>query len=453
MNMSQRMSMNRPFLASCLLLGTACGNGTAGTDMIGPLPDMADAGPGGPHFTVDTVDSDATGAGVALVFDAAGKPQMFYLGVGADMNCNLGGNSSKYHPATLFHAVPGGSGYTRLTVNGTALVEPNGIGAALDPKTGRPAVVFQGGKPGANFCGGSDAMLGRFDGAAWGLTTVADVSTATSGVVDRPGAVAGAVDKSGDVVGAWSALAIGASGAVYVAWQDVHFGFADNDFSKADLEFASAKGGSFVLGDEVDNAGAGLYNSMALDPAERPVLAYSGYGTGGVNVAVRTGDKKWTFSRLQGGGSVAPSVAVAPKSGMIGVAFYDTTLKVLRLAESRDSGGTWKTQVVDHDGDVGRAASLSYDANDHAVVGYYKCGPYNGGQGCDPMSDAVRVARRDDTGTWIATNVDDGGVAACGAYVSLALDGAGKAGILYQCFVFDHQLGDFKATVKYAKED
>ena len=188
-----------PVFGSLWLMACSSPATMMGTD--GPSPDLAGTGPGGIHYTTGTVDDTASGVNVALVMDAKDTPQIFYLSKGTPVTCNLGVSPSTYHPAQLNHAVPAGAGYTTLVVNGTALVEANGLSAALDPKAGKPVVAFQGGKPGVSYCGGSDAMLGHFDGAAWSLTTVATASTAQSGMVDRPGATAGPVDKSGDVVG------------------------------------------------------------------------------------------------------------------------------------------------------------------------------------------------------------------------------------------------------------
>ena len=203
-------------------------------------------------------------------------------------------------------------------------------------------VAFQAGKPGVSYCGGPDAMLGHFDGAAWSLTTVATASTAQSGMVDRPGATAGPVDKSGDVVGTWPRCAITSAGVSYLAWQDIHFGgMGDNDLSKADLEFAYDKGAGFVVGDEVDNLGAGEYNAMALNQAGQPVVAYSGYTAGGVEVAV--------YGVIGSSGSLLQSIKPNPPE-------LRTHPATPRMGPTFGGGRSMPANADDYDAPLARAA-------------------------------------------------------------------------------------------------
>jgi hypothetical protein len=150
-------------------------------------------------------------------------------------------------------------------------------------------------------------------------------------------------------------------------------------------------------------------------------------------------------------GFIAPSVAAAPGSGRLGLAYYDPDLKVLRLRESGD-GLTWgPPDVVDRDGDVGRVVSLRYDSRDRPVVAYYSCGRYRPGQGCDPATDELRVARREGE-LWQAVAVDNGAEGACGTALALGLGPGDRIHVAYQCTVFDHMSNGFKPTVKYAQQ-
>lgn len=429
-----------------LVIATAGGLGCSspGSSPGADLGKKDGRGPGGPadlSFTTETVDATAEGNGTAILFDRPGQVNVFYFGKGAEMDCNLRGNKSKYKPAQLFHATRAGGGWNRIEVSAGDKAEANGVGADIDPRTGLPVLSYQGGMPGSSYCGGSDVMLTRFDGAKWNRSTVATKSTAGTGQVEM----------SGDVVGPWSAVGFDKAGTLYMAWQDIHFGFAKDDFYKADLEFAVSNGGGFVFGDEVDAAGAGHYIVMALDGQGRPVLAYSGQQAGGVTVALRTSPMTWSKKSLAQGSEVVPSLAAAPKSGRLGVAYYDTGRKVLVLAES-DDGIKWPDapELVDSDGDVGRYVSLRYDADDRPVLAYFRCGD---AQACDDAKSALRVARKDARGAWQIVDVDGGSGGACGAFPSVAVGPDGKAAVVYQCNVFDHQSGNFKATVKYAKQD
>lgn len=428
-------------LATYLLGSPGCAPGGMGPgrmEMMGPPDD-----PGGAAFTFDleTVDPAASGAAVALVVDGKGAPHVLYFSGGDEMVCNQVGTPTTYRPAKLWHATRAGvEDFVRREVSGND-AEVNGVSAALDPRTDRPAVAYQGGNKGIDICAGSDMMLGRFDGVAWQRTTVADRSTA--GV--------GPVETSGDVVGVWSALAISKSGMWYLAWQDIHFGYAKDDFFKADLEFAAGPDGNLRTGEGVQQDGAGVYTSIAIDGKDRPVLAYSSHRDGGVTVAVRTAPGMWRATRLFTGGQVVPSLAAAPRSGRLGLAYYDPELRLLRLRES-DDGITWgPPDVVDHDGDVGRAVSLRYDSQDRPVAAYYRCGRYRPGQGCDPTMDELRVARRE-AELWRTARVEDGGEGACGAALSLWLTPDDRIHLAYQCTVFDHRSNQFRSQVRYARQ-
>jgi hypothetical protein len=365
---------------------------------------------------------------------------VLYLTGGAEMDCRgLNGTVTKYHPSQLWHATRAGAGaFSKLMVSGND-AEPNGLSAALDPKTDRPVVSYQGGPKGIDFCGGSDMMLGRYSGTAWQKMSVASSSTAGMG----------AVETSGDVVGAWSALAITPAGVWHLAWQDIHYGYAKDDFFKADLEYATGNDGTLRTGEGVQQDGAGHYTSIAVDGKGRAVLAFSSERDGGAAVAVRNAPGMFMTTRLfSSTGPTASSIAAAPGSGRLGLAYYDGSLKVLRLRESADGVAWGEPEIVDRDGDVGRVVSLRYDSKDRPVLAYYSCGSY---QGCDATKDQLRVARREGE-RWTSAGIDDGGDGACGAALGLWLSADDRIHVAYQCIVFDHDTNQFKPSVKYARE-
>ena len=413
------------------------GPGGDGDMRVGP-------GPGGGAFTFDTatVDPGASGAAVGLVVDSQGAPHVLYFSGGDEATCNLAGSTTKYRPAQLWHGTRAGAGgaFTKLAVSGND-AEVNGLSVDLDPKVDRPVVAYQGGMKGIDFCAGSDMMLGRWSGTAWQRTIVAGKSTA--GV--------GAVETSGDVVGVWPALAISKTGVFSLAWQDTHYGYAKDDFFKADLELATGTDGNLMPGESVQQDGAGVQTVMTLDGQGRPVLAYGSTRDGGIITAVRTMPGKFTTTKLLSTTApIGPAIAAAP-SGRLGLAYYDPDLKVLRLRES-DDGVTWGSpDVVDRDGDVGRVVSLRYDSMSRPVLAYYSCGTYRPGQGCDAATDQLRVARREGE-VWLTAAVDDGGDGACGTALSLWLTADDRMHVAYQCTLFDHDSGQFKATVKYASQ-
>ena len=427
--------------AACAACSDPTGPGTGGgVDMTGG------GGGGGPVYKVETVDDTASGEGTATVIAGDGSAHVLYFNVG-DANCTpMGGGAMglSYRNATLKHALrTGPETFTRANVSApNEPVATNGLSALWDQKAGQVVVSYQGGTKGAFYCAGTDMMLARF-GGAWTRATVAASSTAG----------ANAPEQAGDVVGVFSALAQDAAGALYLAWQDTHFGgFQQDDTRKADVELAIGAGTPKATGEIIAAAGAGMYNSLAVDAAGQVLLAYSGYVTGGVTVAVRKAQGQWQFTQAVQSIPVQPALAVAPKSGKIGLAYFDTNLRLLRFSESTDGGKNFPSDLVDRDGDTGRYVALRYDAQDRPVLAYYKCGDYRPNQGCDPTKDGLRVARRLDDGTWQIADVDGGGDGACGTYPSLALTSGGKAVVAYQCNLFRAATGQFQPAVRMALE-
>lgn len=444
------------------LAGAGCSGGagqTPGPD--GGAGDMRQSqNPPGPTFTVETVEADRPGLETGMLVDAQGAPHLFYFAP-SDIQrpCQVSGSLTMYRPFDVWHAARQPSGtWTKLLVDRTA--EPNGFGLALGPD-GKPAVTFQGGhqadgtdSPAGNFCGGGDLLLGRLPGAAWTVSPVARTSTAGTTVVDT----------AGNTVGRWSALAVTSTGLFYTAFQDAHFFIADRDIPNADMEFGSGQGGAGwqfgtggAGGEQIANMGAGTGTTLALDAQERPVVAFTSEGNGGVTVMRRDTPGKWsTLLRIGAPMSkqTRASIAVAPKSKRLGLAYHDQSNKLLALTESSDGGATWTPyEIVDKDGDCGAYVSLRYDQNDQPIIAYYNAGDYSSPN--PAATDSVRVARRSaaDPTVFAVSDIDTGGSYACGAYVSLGLLPGGKAVIGYQCNVPGATPGSARTTVKYAYQN
>lgn len=448
-----------PLLLGLLLPACGSGPGGGGPDGGGP-----DGGAQEVRFNVETVDDSARGEGTAIAITPAGATHLFYFGQGDPMTCNLAGTPTTYYPSELFHAArAGGAGaWTRLSLGKDT--EASGVSALIDPKAGQPVASFQGGMHGIDFCGGAQLQVARFDGSRWARAAVVSKAAWPGGPVYPGGPASGPVEKSGDVVGLWSALGVSPAGLWFLAYQDIHFGYADNDFSKATLELAtSADGRTWTTGKEgVAAAGAGRLTTLAFDKQGRLVLSFSGTAEGpgpdppkkgwGLSTAARTAENTFGYAQRFPGAPTPSAIAAAPRSGRLGLAYYDAAYKVLRFVEGDDALKLpADAEAVDRDGDVGRFVSLRYDSGDHPVIAYWNCGKT--GMGCDPATDSVRVARRRDDGTWQVTEVDTGGDAACGSNVSLGLYADDKAAIVYQCSVFDHMTNKFKPTVRYAREE
>lgn len=187
------------------------------------------------------------------------------------------------------------------------------------------------------------------------------------------------------------------------------------------LKFASFDGQKWTI-ETVDKRGeTGKFNSVALDAAGRPHIAYSHVAWGDLLYAAWDG-ARWNFgdadSRRNHNDYVGTGNSIAlDQSGNPHIAYIDSTRNLVKYATVQD--GKWKTEVVDHlvsRGEVDHV-SLKLDKLDRPHVAYY-----DGGAGI------LKYASRDEK-KWNTEVVDDGGNA--GKYPSLCFDSDDQPYVAY----------------------
>jgi hypothetical protein len=329
------------------------------------------------------------------------------------------------------------------------------MGMGVGP-TGEVTIAFAGGDDASNMyrCGGSDMMTTtRPAGGAFGApVTILTGSGGTTLATSQAAACVQGVCSKGDTTGMWPSVAYDKSGTPSIAFQDVHFGFAKDDFGKSDAEFSR---GAELLTIDVAKGG-GYYNRLAYRADGKAVLGH--YNQQGdatdvglwVNNELSSTDWSRTFvaSPLLNG----PFGFDVSASGTYAFAYYDTGAKKLQYIESTDNGATWTAPTdVDTDGDVGRFPSLAFAPDGEPAVSYYRCNDFDPNKNsCDPNRDGLRYAHRK-AGKWNVSVVSSVASISDGMNSWLAFVG-GKAVIAYQTLAFDPSSGKSTAQLNVAKE-
>ena len=351
-----------------------------------------------------------------------------------------------------------GGTYTSQVVTSQPYTGATGVGVAFDP-TGAPTVAYLGlaNPPPGEDCGSNGAFVTTLQGTTWGTPTQISNGSMSDGLImSQAGNCSQGICDMGDVTGIWPAIAYDGAGNAMVPYQDLHFGFGEDDQAKADLELGEASGGSYsVLTIDVSR-GAGTYNRIAIDPKGLPaVLTYNLGSSPGIyldrqavagSLSSQEATGGWIDQQIFDGNIGAQLGFAISASGIYGVAYYNTTTFVLEYIQSTD-GTTWSpAEIVDNTGDTGYQPSLAFDADNNPAVAYYRCssGPATGNMSsCSNSSDGLYLARRSGT-TWTPSlvsaipNVTDGYFPAVG-FVN------GKAVIAFQEFTVD----DVSQTTAY----
>lgn len=186
----------------------------------------------------------------------------------------------------------------------------------------------------------------------------------------------------------------------------------------------------------------GLYTSLALDPLDRPRVAYFDRSRGRLKYAQK-GAAGWEVMSIPQTGAEthvvgrACSLALDSK-GLPHIAFFDETAGALKVAR-KSSQGRWAVELVTAEGkdgdwpetlggEVGRAISIVLDARDREWIAFQ-----------DLHSASLKAASRQPDG-WAILEVDGGGDA--GSWISAALDREGNMALAY------HHHGE--GALKYA---
>jgi hypothetical protein len=325
------------------------------------------------------------------------------------------------------------------------------VGLAFD-SSGTPTVAFTGvgAMPPMETCGSNDAYVTSLQGGTF--TTPVQISNGSNATIIASMQKACASEQNvctqGDTTGFWPAIGFDPSNDGLVAFRDIHFGFAMDDFQNSNTDLAIESGGNWqVLGIDAGR-GAGEYNRIAFDPSGlAAVLTYNSGRMPGVYIERQT--KPGGFSTQEASGTWVSQQIFSGNilsqgqlgfginsKGLYAVAYNDASSSLLMYTESMD-GTTWSSPApVDTVGFTGLYPSLAFDGDGNPAIAYYRCNSVGPMQTtCDPGSDGLLLARRSGT-SWNISVVSANSSIQDGLYPALAFV-QGKATIAFQEVGFD----------------
>ncbi|MBI2376230.1 MAG: hypothetical protein HYV07_19710 [Deltaproteobacteria bacterium] len=279
------------------------------------------------------------------------------------------------------------------------LINLSGLSLAFDD-AGEPAIAYMGGAEGAYRCGGTDVMLARRSGSTWSSNMLDSDGVATPVFqedVDACARYQNTCNAGGqDVVGQWPALAF-SGGQPAVAYRDIHFGFAQDDEEKSDLEL-SWNGRSTL-----DATWGGGNQTRMVSPASgRLVLVHaSPYATeNGEGIwSMRYDGSAWSRAKVSGEVDLGYRLGIAARGDELAVAYHARADKKAFLVEG-DADGFNSPTVLDQTGDTGRSPALAYDDTGRLGAAFYRCGPYRPNiSDCSITEDALVFGLRG-SGGW-----------------------------------------------------
>lgn len=437
-------------IAALTLLVCACGgddDGTAteadaGRTELPPLPTDEEL------WTTSTIATGDVGLFTQLVVDGD-RPMVAYFDVAGrdDGPCEeLGGEAPPTRVIYTLHFAErtGGSWQVETALDQLVVGAPAGLDMALDG--GEVVIAAATGEPlpDRRYCGVHDAGLLRRTGGSWALQTV--VASSGEAATGEP------ASDFGEVVGRWPGLAFDGSGAMALAYKDVHGGgLQGDDLRRADLEIAVGSGTAFTPHAVDVGRSAGDFNRVVFDAAGRIVVLYylpqdSPSETRQGVWAARSDDAgaTWVLTRLHSGPtSHGLTLAVSPADGSLHAGFYDTSDGQPQhmwldadgdFAAVGDSG--WQREGFgDSRYDEGYHLSMAFDSQGQLGAAYYRCTLATAGLGeCSAQDDALVFTFREFGGFSEPDVIDEGdGATGCGRYASLAFDADDRAHIAYQC--------------------
>jgi hypothetical protein len=341
--------------------------------------------------------------------------------------------------------------FTSQIVTAQPYVSPTGVGLAFD-SMGNAAIAYTGvgAMPAMERCGANDAFFTKASGGTFGAAVqVSNGSQSDALVASQAGNCSQNVCNEGDVTGWWPSLGFDPSDHAFMAYRDVHFGFAVSDLTaKSDVELAEQQGGGAFSVLTVDvSRGGGTSNRIAFTPQGLPAVAQ--YSTGampgvvvdralvGGAIAAQAADGGWTSSQPFTG-QIGPQLGFAiDAKGLMAVAYFDSDPSTSHLfyTESTD-GNTWSSPAtVDTNGLTGQYPSLAFDPSGNPAIAYYRCSDNLNVTQCDPAKDGLYLARRVG-GSWNVETVHADPAITDGLYPALAFVGSHVA-IAFQTTSFD----------------
>lgn len=433
-------------LALAGLIVAACGSKDGG----GPGPEGQDSGPqGSPDagtscrdvalaWTFTVVDEGNAGHQPHIVRAPNGKLGVAYYRAAASQGmCMKGGNPPA--PISRWEVVYAAEErqFQPEVVATTDLVTVAGLSLAYDGMN-EPGIAFQGGETAEFWCGGANMMLAKRSGGRWMVSTV----DASGQADDFP--IAGDQQNCADlqnycntagageaVVGLWPALGY-VGGQLFLAYRDIAYGFAMDDFIRSDIELLWNRRSTLDA-----SWGGGTYLRLAVDGAGHPSLVHfnpspTTYGLG--IYLLRHDGTSWSRKKISSETHVGYTLGFATTGSRHGVAYYSTERKKLFYLES-GNGKDWPadSEVVDQSGNTGLSPSLAFDGSGRPAIAYYRCGEYvPGTNDCMPGRDGLRFAIKGCDGAWKASDVKSEASGRDGVNTSLAYDQGGLPAIAYQ---------------------
>lgn len=329
-----------------------------------------------------------------------------------------------------------------------------GVALAFDD-AGRPAVSYMGGADGSYRCGGTDLILARKTGATWTTSTIDGDGNATPYFPEDAAACTASqnVCNSGDSVGEWPALAF-VAGQPVVAYRDIHFAFAMNDFDNADVELSWGGARSTIDA----TWGGGTYNQMLVDATGKVHIAHLNPWEGahwrerGTGIFVLSGTNgSWTRARVTNDENVGYTIGFATTGTKFGVTYHAFGEQKLRYVESADAAAWGTPEVVDQTGNTGLTPSLAFDGAGAPAIVFHSCGPYmQGSMDCPQDKDALRYASKA-SGTWKKMDIEASRGGVEGMYTAVAFGADGLPVVVYQATYFDPITNTVSRQLKVAR--
>jgi len=452
------MSMKTTILAAALLVG--CGDGTT-TPNDGSTPVGADAGPGldaapAPMtWQIDSIEAGDVSSGwqPSIAVAPNGTIGVAYFrkkdDLGVCMRMASLGAVAQWD--ILYTSSMGGGAFsTPELVTTVEIINMSGLSLAFDP-AGQPSIALMGGMEGMMRCGGTDIVLAT-KGAGWTLRTLDGNGASTPVFPEDAAACAAAqnVCNQGDSVGEWPAL-VYHGGAPVVAYRDIHYGWAMNDFDKSDVEISM--GGLSTLD---ASWGGGTFTSMVVDAQDRVQLVHHNkfrenraHGSGIFAATYANG--AWTRKKISDETVIGYRLTFASTGNKLGLAYHASEALKLRYLESAD-GDTWgNEEVVDQTGNTGLTPSLAFDPAGAPAIAYHSCGPFvPGSTDCPQDKDALRYASKS-SGRWKSVDVETSRGGVDGNFTALAFGSDGLPVIVFQATYFDPMSGLVSRHLKVAR--
>jgi|GEM_PF-914667 len=295
---------------------------------------------------------------------------------------------------------------------------PSAAQQSVDMALGPNGLVFAyaGGEPANGYCGPSDLVVTEEGGAP---NIVMTDSASASGCFWDETMAPETICDIGDTVGHYASIAIDDDGTVAVAFQDIHNGFAETDFSRGDLEMARGNG-SYTVTSLLPGTGGGYHASIAFGPDGRIIAGTEVVGNNhfydmegnpftvneGLYVVVEADDGTFFFHNLAEDSTTNSRITVGHHDNFgFAAAYHDDIADRLIFVHSFDGPDlTPVPEPVAQFGRTGRSPHLGFLSDGTPVLAYRHCAGTNSDT-CDTAEDGIRVAVRVN-GTWQTQNLD-----------------------------------------------